>query len=134
MNTNKYDGPGPWSVLVLIGVSAIAIIGLYLAIIFKEKMISDRATEFVGTLRIGDHFLTRCADNEGFLIMPMDAGPNEIGILQGSYTSVTNDIDRHVYHPVEGKPTTFRVGCLKAEVIKDPYSNWMLNIYTPPTE
>jgi hypothetical protein len=133
MNTNKYDGPGPRSVLVLIGISLTVIIGLYLAIIIKEKMISDQATELVGTLRTGENIILTC-DRDKFLILPTDTTPSEIGILQGSYTSVTNDINRHEYHPVEGKPTFFRVGCLKVEIVKDPYSNWMLNIYMPPAK
>lgn len=114
---------------VIIFVSAA--IGLILAFKFQLGMVAGRATEFVGTLHTGEHILIAC-DDDKFLILPIDMTPTEIGILQGNYASLTNDIDRHEYHPVDGKPTTFLVGCLKVEVIKDPNSNWMLNIYMPP--
>ena len=81
----------------------------------------------------GEHIILAC-DYDRILILPVDTTPTKIGILQGSYTSLTNDIDRHEYHPVAGKPSVILVECLKIEIVKDPESNWMLNIYKPPAK
>ena len=119
--------------LTAITIFVCAIFGMILALRVERDMVAGRATEFVGTLHTGEHIILAC-DYDRILILPVDTSPIEIGILQGSYTSVTNDIDRHEYHPVDGKPTMFLIGCLKVEVIKDPDSNWMLNIYKPPAK
>jgi hypothetical protein len=133
MTTNKNDRPSVGTILIFITISLATILGLYLATIYKERLISDRATELVGTLRTGEHIIVTC-DRDKILVLPVDTTPFEIGILQGSYTSGIKDIDRYTYHPIEGKPTTILIGCIKVEIVKDPDSNWMLNIYTPPTE
>jgi len=121
------------SILIFFAISLTAVAGLIWASRAQMNMIADRSTEFVETIHTGEHIILDC-DRDKYLVLPVDSTPTEIGILLGSYSSGTNDIYRHEYHPGPEKQNTILIGCLKIEIVKDPESNWMLNIYRPPAD